>query len=191
MCSQPNSIIETFIHYSKILLPVIQLEQKHSSSKSSNSLIFIHASNGRIITEDQYKLLTKKEEKNTNKRQYQSCSSSSNPLVIKRPQLQTNKNEGNKNVSNLSIEKLNEEIAKFQSEIEKIQKETVTEKEIEKYFTLSSKWKKIAQEAVYSLLELFPRDENYQNNTIGSVIKTFKIDSSLIDYDEDNDCFNE
>lgn len=194
MSSLSSSSLETFIDYSKIPIPLqaIQLKEKQSSSQTSHSLVFIHPVNGTIITDKQYKSLTKTEEMSKpNKRKYQPDTSSSHVPAMKKPQAQGIKSDGRKLFSNWSIEKLNEEIAKVKSDINKIDKEAVTKEEIGKYESLSLKWKKITQETVYSLLELFPRDENYQSNTIGSVMKTFKIDPELIEYDEENDCFND
>ena len=42
---------------------------------------------------------------------------------------------------------------------------------------------------IYNLLEIFPKNEHYEKNTINSVLNNFHIDKKLIGYDEENDCF--
>lgn len=121
-------------------------------------------------------------------------------------------NNSNKNLSNSAIlsnftdpmkkiyngwsdKKLEDEISKLKKNIKEIEQEenklSNTDKEILKFQQLFNKWLKISQEAVYTILEMFPQNQNYEKNTIKSLIEHFKIDSELIKYDEENDEFKE
>lgn len=94
-----------------------------------------------------------------------------------------------------SDKKLEDEISKLKKNIKEIEQEenklSNTDKEILKFQQLFNKWLKISQEAVYTILEMFPQNQNYEKNTIKSLIEHFKIDSELIKYDEENDEFKE
>ena len=62
---------------------------------------------------------------------------------------------------------------------------------IDKYTKLSLKWKKIAQDAIYKLIECYPQDEHYNPNTIKNVIHSLNLDKDLLGYDSENDCFTD
>jgi hypothetical protein len=97
--------------------------------------------------------------------------------------------------SGWSDKKLEDEILKLKKNIKDIEEEenktSKTDKEILKFEELYNKWLKISQDAVYTILEMFPQNQNYERNTIKSLIEHFKIDPELIKYDEENDEFKE
>ena len=103
-------------------------------------------------------------------------------------------NKPQKPFMNWTLDKLNAEIIKLKSELQQKQTDISKyneskQKDITKYSLLADKWKKISQDAIYKLLEHFPQDEEYNTNTIGTVINKLNIDKELIGYDEENDCF--
>jgi hypothetical protein len=97
--------------------------------------------------------------------------------------------------SSWSEKKLEEEINKINKSIKDLEEEesknTKTEKEIQKFEILYEKWLKISQNAVHSILDMFPQNQNYERNTIKTLIEHFKIDHELIKYDEENEDFKE
>ena len=44
---------------------------------------------------------------------------------------------------------------------------------------------------VYKLIECYPQDSQYNPNTVKTVLNSLNIDKSLLDYDSENDCFND
>jgi hypothetical protein len=93
--------------------------------------------------------------------------------------------------SNWTVIKIEEEIKKFEKNIEELNanNDEKKEKEIKKFEKLYEKWVKISQDTVYNILEMFPENQNYQKNTIKSLIQHFKIDKELIKYDSEEECF--
>ena len=85
--------------------------------------------------------------------------------------------------------KINKEIENIKKLIDIEENDEKYENEIEKYIKLEEKWRIIAQDSIFQLLDIFPTDLNYNKNTIKNVIESFHIDKELIHYDEENDDF--
>lgn len=149
-------------------------------SKAKNKEeVYVYPLSGRIMSEKEYEELEQMKSNKTsnNKKRFSS---------------EIGKSEG-KLFSNWNDEKIQEEIDKVEKEIEQ-NEEKQSEKEIaeiDKYNTLSLKWKKIAQEAIYKLIECYPQDEHYNPNTIKNVIHSLNLDKDLLGYDSENDCFTD
>ena len=149
-------------------------------SKAKNKEeVYVYPLSGRIMSEKEYEELEQMKSNKTsnNKKRFSS---------------EIGKAEG-KLFSNWNDEKIQEEIDKVEKEIEQ-NEEKQSEKEIaeiDKYNTLSLKWKKIAQEAIYKLIECYPQDEHYNPNTIKNVIHSLNLDKDLLGYDSENDCFTD
>ena len=141
--------------------------------------VYVYPLSGRIMSEKEYEELAqiKSNRTSNNKKRFSS---------------EIGKGEG-KLFSNWNDEKIQEEIDKVEKEIEQ-NEEKQSEKEIaeiDKYNTLSLKWKKIAQDAIYKLIECYPQDEHYNPNTIKNVIHSLNLDKDLLGYDSENDCFTD
>lgn len=96
--------------------------------------------------------------------------------------------------SNWSISKLEEEVKKIESSIQELEvnnSDDKKNKEIDKFNRLTKKWLKISQDAILTLLEMFPQNLHYEKNTIKSVIEHFKLDKEMLKYDEENECFED
>ena len=149
-------------------------------SKAKNKEeVYVYPLSGRIMSEKEYEELEQMKSNKTsnNKKRFSS---------------EIGKAEG-KLFSNWNDEKIQEEIDKVEKEIEQ-NEEKQSEKEIaeiDKYNTLSLKWKKIAQDAIYKLIECYPQDEHYNPNTIKNVIHSLNLDKDLLGYDSENDCFTD
>lgn len=142
--------------------------------------VYVYPLSGRIMSEKEYEELAqiKSNRTSNNKKRFSS---------------EIGKGEG-KLFSNWSDEKIQAEIDKVEKEIEKNEEEQQSEKEkaeIDKYTKLSLKWKKIAQDAIYKLIECYPQDEHYNPNTIKNVIHSLNLDKDLLGYDSENDCFTD
>ena len=176
--------IKPFITYKEITLP----------QTPSPSITFIHPISTLIIPKNELDLLL------------QPISTSTNPsFTIQNPtkrklasipfkQKSSFNNKPQKPFMNWTLDKINSEIIKLKSELQQKQSDISKyneskQKDISKYLLLADKWKKISQDAIYKLLEHFPQDEEYNTNTIGTVINKLNIDKELIEYDEENDCF--
>ena len=164
------SIQSPLSHYIQFT-PIPQMKNKEE--------VYVYPLSGRIMSEKEYEELEQMKSNKTsnNKKRFSS---------------EIGKAEG-KLFSNWNDEKIQEEIEKVEKEIEK-NEEQQSEKEIaeiDKYNTLSLKWKKIAQEAIYKLIECYPQDEHYNPNTIKNVIHSLNLDKDLLGYDSENDCFTD
>lgn len=142
--------------------------------------VYVYPLSGRIMSEKEYEGLAqiKSNRTSNNKKRFSS---------------EIGKGEG-KLFSNWNDEKIQAEIDKVEKEIEKNEEEQQSEKEkaeIDKYTKLSLKWKKIAQDAIYKLIECYPQDEHYNPNTIKNVIHSLNLDKDLLGYDSENDCFTD
>ena len=142
--------------------------------------VYVYPLSGRIMSEKEYEELAqiKSNRTSNNKKRFSS---------------EIGKGEG-KLFSNWNDEKIQAEIDKVEKEIEKNEEEQQSEKEkaeIDKYTKLSLKWKKIAQDAIYKLIECYPQDEHYNPNTIKNVIHSLNLDKDLLGYDSENDCFTD
>ena len=142
--------------------------------------VYVYPLSGRIMSEKEYEELAqiKSNRTSNNKKRFSS---------------EIGKREG-KLFSNWNDEKIQAEIDKVEKEIEKNEEEQQSEKEkaeIDKYTKLSLKWKKIAQDAIYKLIECYPQDEHYNPNTIKNVIHSLNLDKDLLGYDSENDCFTD
>ena len=142
--------------------------------------VYVYPLSGRIMSEKEYEELAqiKSNRTSNNKKRFSS---------------EIGKGEG-KLFSNWNDEKIQAEIDKVEKEIEKNEEEQQSEKEkaeIDKYTKLSLKWKKIAQDAIYKLIECYPQDEHYNPNKIKNVIHSLNLDKDLLGYDSENDCFTD
>lgn len=99
---------------------------------------------------------------------------------------------GRKSFNSISTDKLQEEYKKQLEALNCLkskENETKVIDDINKFEKLSQKWLKISQDAVYSFLEEFPQNNNYEPNTIKKVLDYFKIDYNSIRFDCENECF--
>lgn len=196
-----TSVIEKYVEFSKIQLTNNKQKKEETEDKEKqedqppNENIFVFPLSGRIITQAEYEKLTKIETGNEkcniiNKKRL------SNEMAKKSLSNKPPQNNSIKIYSTWSDEKINSEIKKLKEEISNKEKENNSsyEKEkieIEKYSALALKWKKIAQESIYKLIECYPQDSQYNPNTVKTVLNSLNIDKSLLDYDSENDCFND
>ena len=194
--------IGIYIKFTKLILKNEDSGDKKQPSKKNYELnnnneekiIILYPLSGRIITENKYKEINNI---NKNKNQKESISFSNQMKkryssdIIKGKRLFPNKSffkrQGNYiNYTNLQLK---EEIKELEKKLDEEKNNYKIEKEFIHYIKLSHKWKKIAQDSIFYLLELFPQNEHYEKNTINSVLNNFHIDKKLIGYDEENGCF--
>lgn len=148
--------------------------------KEKKEETYVYPLSGRIVNQKEYEELEHLKRNN-------------NSINKKRFSSEIGKGEGQL-FTTWTDDKIAEEIDKVNKEIEKNEKEEQSEKEkadIEKYNDLAMKWKKIAQDAIYKLIECYPQDEHYNPNTIKNVVHSLNLDKELIGYDSENDCFTD
>ena len=195
---------EKYIKFTKLILKNEKsLEKKQSSNFKHNDelnynneekIILLYPISGKIITESKYKEINNL---NNTKNQKENISFSNqikkrlSSDIIKGKSSFSNKScyKEQDNYINYSNLQLKEEIKKLEKKLNEEKNNDKIEKEFIHYIQLSNKWKKIAQDSIYNLLEIFPQNEHYEKNTINSVLNNFHIDKKLIGYDEENDCF--
>ena len=195
---------EKYIKFTKLILKNEKsLEKKQSSNFKHNDelnynneekIILLYPISGKIITESKYKEINNL---NNTKNQKENISFSNqikkrlSSDIIKGKSSFSNKScyKEQDNYINYSNLQLKEEIKKLEKKLNEEKNNNKIEKEFIHYIQLSNKWKKIAQDSIYNLLEIFPQNEHYEKNTINSVLNNFHIDKKLIGYDEENDCF--
>ena len=195
---------EKYIKFTKLILKNEEsLEKKQSSNfkhndelnyKKEEKIILLYPISGKIITESKYKEINNL---NNTKNQKENISFSNqikkrlSSDIIKGKSSFSNKScyKEQDNYINYSNLQLKEEIKKLEKKLNEEKNNNKIEKEFIHYIQLSNKWKKIAQDSIYNLLEIFPQNEHYEKNTINSVLNNFHIDKKLIGYDEENDCF--
>ena len=196
--------IGMYIKFTKLILknedsgdkkqPSIFKKNYELNNNNEEKIIILYPLSGRIITENKYKEINNI---NKNKNQKESISFSNQMKkryssdIIKGKRLFPNKSffkrQGNYiNYTNLQLK---EEIKELEKKLDEEKNNYKIEKEFIHYIKLSNKWKKIAQDSIFYLLELFPQNEHYEKNTINSVLNNFHIDKKLIGYDEENGCF--
>lgn len=118
-----------------------------------------------------------------------SNNSSSN---VPKPVIKTVIDREKKQYLTQSQSKLEEELAALKQTLKEIKETQTNEKikqEVAKYEKLRLKWKKISQEAIFSIIELVPHTTDYKKNTVKSVIESLRIDKESIEYDSENECF--
>ena len=195
---------EKYIKFTRLILKNEKsLEKKQSSNFKHNDelnynneekIILLYPISGKIITESKYKEINNL---NNTKNQKENISFSNqikkrlSSDIIKGKSSFSNKScyKEQDNYINYSNLQLKEEIKKLEKKLNEEKNNDKIEKEFIHYIQLSNKWKKIAQDSIYNLLEIFPQNEHYEKNTINSVLNNFHIDKKLIGYDEENDCF--
>ena len=195
---------EKYIKFTKLILKNEEsLEKKQSFNFKHNDelnynneekIILLYPISGKIITESKYKEINNL---NNTKNQKENISFSNqikkrlSSDIIKGKSSFSNKScyKEQDNYINYSNLQLKEEIKKLEKKLNEEKNNDKIEKEFIHYIQLSNKWKKIAQDSIYNLLEIFPQNEHYEKNTINSVLNNFHIDKKLIGYDEENDCF--
>jgi len=176
-------------------------------NNDENKITIIYPLSGKIITEEEFNIinnLTKNEKFNSNKTSINinKKNSLNNNNYQKRLFSEINKNNNNNNINEynikeselkkylkLSYEEINNEIENIKKLIEIEENDEKYENEIERYIKLEEKWRIIAQDSIFQLLDIFPTDLNYNKNTIKNVIDSFHINKDLIHYDEENDSF--
>ena len=191
----------------------IYINSNKKENNDENKITIIYPLSGKIITEEEFNIinnLTKNEKFNSNKTSINinKKNSLNNNNYQKRLFSEINKNNkknnnnDNNNINeynikeselkkylNLSNEEINKEIENIKKLIDIEENDEKYENEIEKYIKLEEKWRIIAQDSIFQLLDIFPTDLNYNKNTIKNVIESFHIDKELIHYDEENDDF--
>ena len=196
--------IGLYIKFTKLILKNVEsgnTKQNYKFKKNDElnnnneeKIILLYPLSGKFITESKYKEINNI---NKNKNQKESISFSNQMKkryssdIIKGKRLFPNKSffkrQGNYiNYTNLQLK---EEIKELEKKLDEEKNNYKIEKEFIHYIKLSHKWKKIAQDSIFYLLELFPQNEHYEKNTINSVLNNFHIDKKLIGYDEENGCF--
>ena len=164
------------------------------NNNNEEKIILLYPLSGKFITESKYKEINninniKNQKENIFYSNQMKKRLSSD--IIKRKISFTNKSfyKEQDNYINYTNLQLKEEIKKLEKKLDEEKNNDKIEKELIHYIKLSNKWKKIAQDSIYNLLEIFPKNEHYEKNTINSVLNNFHIDKKLIGYDEENDCF--
>ena len=192
---------EIYINFTKIILRKDEKEEKVESQNlnknqekcnNEDKIILIYPLSGRIITEIEYEKINNINYKNSSSENFKKSNGLKKRLsseVLKEKNSFQNKLKDQDIYDKYTDLELDEEIKKLEKELEEEKNDDKIEKEYNYYNNLSNKWKKIAQDSIYNLLELFPQNENYEKNTIKSVLKSFQIDKKLIGYDEENECF--
>ena len=192
---------EIYINFTKIILRKDEKEEKVESQNlnknqekcnNEDKIILIYPLSGRIITENEYEKINNINYKNSSSENFKKSNGLKKRLsseVLKEKNSFQNKLKDQDIYDKYTDLELDEEIKKLEKELEEEKNDDKIEKEYNYYNNLSNKWKKIAQDSIYNLLELFPQNENYEKNTIKSVLKSFQIDKKLIGYDEENECF--
>ena len=177
-------------------------------NNDENKITIIYPLSAKIITEEEFNIFNnnfnKNETKNSNKISNNNNNKkfSMNNNYRKRLFSEINNNNNNNNINDynikeselkkylkLSNEEINNEIENTKKLIEIEENDEKFENEIEKYIKLEEKWRIIAQDSIFQLLDIFPTDLNYNKNTIKNVIDSFHINKDLIHYDEENDSF--
>ena len=192
---------EIYINFTKIILRKDEKEEKVESQNlnknqekcnNEDKIILIYPLSGRIITENEYEKINNINYRNNSSENFKKSNGLKKRLsseVLKEKNSFQNKLKDQDIYDKYTDLELDEEIKKLEKELEEEKNDDKIEKEYNYYNNLSNKWKKIAQDSIYNLLELFPQNENYEKNTIKSVLNSFHIDKKLIGYDEENECF--
>lgn len=192
---------EIYINFTKIILRKAEKEEKEESQNlnknqekcnNEDKIILIYPLSGRIITENEYEKINNINYRNNSSENFKKSNGLKKRLsseVLKEKNSFQNKLKDQDIYDKYTDLELDEEIKKLEKELEEEKNDDKIEKEYNYYNNLSNKWKKIAQDSIYNLLELFPQNENYEKNTIKSVLNSFHIDKKLIGYDEENECF--
>ena len=196
--------IGLYIKFTKLILKNVEsgnTKQNYKFKKkdelnnnNEEKIILLYPLSGKFITESKYKEINninniKNQKENIFYSNQMKKRLSSD--IIKRKISFTNKSfyKEQDNYINYTNLQLKEEIKKLEKKLDEEKNNDKIEKEFIHYIQLSNKWKKIAQDSIYNLLEIFPQNEHYEKNTINSVLNNFHIDKKLIGYDEENDCF--
>ena len=196
--------IGLYIKFTKLILKNVEsgnTKQNYKFKKNDElnnnneeKIILLYPLSGKFITESKYKEINninniKNQKENIFYSNQMKKRLSSD--IIKRKISFTNKSfyKEQDNYINYTNLQLKEEIKKLEKKLDEEKNNDKIEKELIHYIKLSNKWKKIAQDSIYNLLEIFPKNEHYEKNTINSVLNNFHIDKKLIGYDEENDCF--
>ena len=196
--------IGLYIKFTKLILKNVEsgnTKQNYKFKKkdelnnnNEEKIILLYPLSGKFITESKYKEINninniKNQKENIFYSNQMKKRLSSD--IIKRKISFTNKSfyKEQDNYINYTNLQLKEEIKKLEKKLDEEKNNDKIEKELIHYIKLSNKWKKIAQDSIYTLLEIFPKNEHYEKNTINSVLNNFHIDKKLIGYDEENDCF--
>ena len=196
--------IGLYIKFTKLILKNVEsgnTKQNYKFKKkdelnnnNEEKIILLYPLSGKFITESKYKEINninniKNQKENIFYSNQMKKRLSSD--IIKRKISFTNKSfyKEQDNYINYTNLQLKEEIKKLEKKLDEEKNNDKIEKELIHYIKLSNKWKKIAQDSIYNLLEIFPKNEHYEKNTINSVLNNFHIDKKLIGYDEENDCF--
>lgn len=193
------------------LLVVKKIVPADEYKDAQKDIKLVFSINGKLLTKEEFGKTfpqNKIESDKNKKRIFKEMSSSSSNASNKSDSDLSNKNIGkkkkqtsnnivpSKNINTLynswTIKKLEEEISKVEKSLSEFieEKEQKDGKEIKRVDLLYMKWLKISQDAVEKILEMFPENNNFEKNTIKTLIDHFKIDKELIDYDSENDCFN-
>jgi hypothetical protein len=95
---------------------------------------------------------------------------------------------------NMSVDKLKEELKGYQEKIDEIKAKNDDgnkKARLNELDRLCKKWLKLSQEAIYTMLDMYPQNTSYEKNTIKHVIQNFQLDKEALNYDSENDCFND
>ncbi len=196
--------IGLYIKFTKLILKNVEsgnTKQNYKFKKkdelnnnNEEKIILLYPLSGKFITESKYKEINNINNIKNQKENIFYSNQLKKRLssdIIKRKISFTNKSfyKEQDNYINYTNLQLKEEIKKLEKKLDEEKNNDKIEKELIHYIKLSNKWKKIAQDSIYNLLEIFPKNEHYEKNTINSVLNNFHIDKKLIGYDEENDCF--
>jgi hypothetical protein len=162
--------------------------------KEFKEVMLITNKEARVVKKEDYERLFKYKESIPENKVEQPLKKRKNPDVNFKKSLPKKIDPEKKPYVNLSIEELDKEINSYKSKIDDIKIRNSDEgkrKKLEELDKLAGKWLKISQEAISTILELFPQNSNYERNTIKQVIEYFKIDKEAINYDSENECFKD
>ena len=164
---------EIYINFTKIILRKDEKEEKVESQNlnknqekcnNEDKIILIYPLSGRIITEIEYEKINNINYRNNSSENFKKSNGLKKRLsseVLKEKNSFQNKVKDQDIYDKYTDLELDEEIKKLEKELEEEKNDDKIEKEYDYYNNLSNKWKKIAQDSIYKLLELFPQNENY------------------------------
>jgi hypothetical protein len=187
-----------------------ELNNEYNESFFENKISLIIPYGAKIIKESEYEKFSTNNKNNSNKplnnkrTSEEALGTGPNKILTENVNFKNKKFKTKSNAiqdpekkifSTWTVSKLEEEINKVKKNIEEyessINNEEKKKKEVERFCRMKNKWLKISQDAIYTILEMFPQNHSYERNTIKSIINHFKIDKGIIEYDSENECFKD
>jgi hypothetical protein len=158
-----------------------------SEDKNEEEIVLVMDKNSKIINKESYDKLFSGNNKDRDKENLKR----KNPYSYEhKPQQKKTIDPEKRQYAKLTCKQLEDQIEQVKKNINEIKNKTTNKEEIIKYEKLSQKWLKISQEAIYTILEMFPQNQNYDKNTIKSVLQHFKIEKEALNYNSEDECFD-